>query len=246
LSTSIVKDLDDLVQNYGHLIGELFFNWVRTGQLGCLFAVQLAKEPRKNRWLPIVQLRALEEGQNLSRLLNTQLDAASKRNEAAAIIFPDIRTPQEIVALVNLLCDDPNQRWYWTKDGIEQSDSASLIGLRWILPKGKSVNYVLGFAPISTMPQTRQSPFTALFLRIKDDKRTPSHRENGLVQVHLADLDSTFHPQALHDEVWELTRKTRGLHVEDHMSLAARARVTFSVSSEAANALRNPKTVIIE
>jgi len=73
----IVKDLDDLVHNYGHLIGEIFFNWVQTGQLACLFAVKLAKKPRQNRWLPIVQLDPLKDASGLAALLNTQLDAAS-------------------------------------------------------------------------------------------------------------------------------------------------------------------------
>ena len=43
----IVRDLDDLVANYRHLIAEIFFQWVSTGQLGCLFAAKLAKNPLK-------------------------------------------------------------------------------------------------------------------------------------------------------------------------------------------------------
>jgi hypothetical protein len=85
-----------------------------------------------------------------------------------------------------------------------------LIGLRWVLKDDTAVNYVLGFASIPSMPLTRQSPFTALFLRIKDEKRTPSDLEDGRVQVHLADLDSTFGSQAAHDKVLELTKHTSG------------------------------------
>jgi hypothetical protein len=59
VSLGIVRDVDDLVQNYGHLIPEIFFQWVTTGQLGCIFAVKLARKPRENRWLPVVQLDAL-------------------------------------------------------------------------------------------------------------------------------------------------------------------------------------------
>ncbi len=247
-SLGIVKDLDDLVQNYAHLIGELFFNWVRSGQLGCLFAVHLAKDPRKNRWLPIVQLRALQQGDSLGELLNTQLDAAAERNEAAAIIFPDVVSPDQVVELINLLCADPSRRWYRTNDGIDpdESDALCLVGLRWILPSRQSVNYVLGFSPIETMPQTRQSPFTAIFLRIIDEKRTPPHREDGLVQVHLADLDSTFYPQAVHDQVWELTKATRKNAVQPHMTAAARARVTFSLPKNVTAKLCAPRSVVLE
>jgi hypothetical protein len=248
VSQGIVRDLEDLVENYGHLIGEIFFNWVATGQLGCLFAVKLSKKPRANRWFPIVKLHALSEENQLGPTLNSYLDAASKSNEAAAIIFPDIVTPQDIITLVNCLCADPSGRWYRTEDGITKDPSGSLtfIGLRWVLQSGTSVNYVLGFSDIDTMPQTRRSPFTALFLRITDEKRTPAHREDGRVQVHLADLDSTFHPQAVHDYVSEATKQTRSNQVESHLTLAARARVTFSIATTMAHTLCQPRSVILE
>jgi hypothetical protein len=248
IAQGIVKNLDDLVHNYGHLIGEIFFQWISTGQLGCLFAAVLAKRPRENRWLPIVQLEALAEGERLGGLLNTYLDAAGEGHEAAVVIFPDVNGEQEVVALVNALCSDPSGRWYRTDDGIDPDPAGvlSLIGLRWILKSNASVNYVLGFSSLKTMPFTRQSPFTALFLRINEIKRTPPDREDGRVQVHLADLDSKFYPQATHDKVWELTKKKRANHVEPGLTAAARARVTFSVSPEAAQQLCPSKKVLRE
>lgn len=241
----IVRDLNDLIQNYTHLIGEIFFQWVSTGQLGCLFAARLAKRPRENRWLPIVQLEALSEGERLEGLLNTHLDAAGDGHEAAVVILPDVNGEQEVVSLVNTLCSDPSGRWYRTDDGIDPDPSGtlSLIGLRWVLRSNNSVNYVLGFSSLPTMPLTRQSPFTALFFRIKEKKRTPADQEDGRVQVHLADLDSMFHPQERHDQVWELTKKVRANHVEPNMTAAARARVTFSVSPKAAKLLSPPRKV---
>jgi len=195
-----------------------------------------------------VQLGALAEGEALGGFLNTQLDAASANHEAAVVIFPDVSGADEIVALVNNLCSDLSGRWYRTDDGIDPDPSGllRLIGLRWVLKEATSVNYVLGFASIDTMPFTRQSPFTALFLRIIEKKRTPAHREDGLVQVHLADLDSTFYPQELHDKVWELTKQYRANHVQPHLAPAARARVTFSVSPEAGKALAPARHVILE
>jgi hypothetical protein len=244
IAQGVVRDLDDLVRNYSHLIGEIFFQWVSTGQLGCLFAAKLAKRPRENRWLPIVQLNALSEGERLGGLLNTYLDAADG-HEAAVVILPDINGEHEVVAVVNALCSDPSGRWYRTDDGIDPDPAGtlSLIGLRWVLKSNASVNYVLGFSSLDTMPFTRQSPFTALFLRISDKKRTPADTEDGRVQVHLADLDSKFHPQEVHDQVWDLTKKVRANHVEPHLTAAARARVTFSVSPKAAQQLCLAKKV---
>jgi hypothetical protein len=248
VSQGIVRNPDDLIQNYSHLIGEIFFQWIATSQLGCLFAAKLAKKPRENRWIPIVQLRALWEGKNLGGLLNAHLDGASATHEAAAIIFPDVNGDEEIVALVNALCSDPSGRWYWTQTGIEPDErrALGLIGLRWILASGGAVNYVLGFASIPTMPFTRQSPFTALFLRIGEQKRTPVHREDNRVQVHLADLDSTFTPQPVHDKIWELTKALRANSVEPQKTAAARARVTFAISTQAMGKLCGPRNVTIE
>ncbi len=248
VSQGMVKDVTDLIENYSHLIGEIFFNWISTGQLGCIFAAKLARKPRENRWHSVVQLQALTEGDRLGQLISAHLDGASDTHEAAAIIFPDVVGEQAIVDLVNLLCSDPSGRWYRTDDGIDPDPAAarSFIGLRWILKRGTAVNYVLGFSPIDSMPRTRQSPFTALFFRIKEDKRTPSDLEDGRTQVHLADLDSTFATQAAHDKILELTKTTRANFVEPHLTAAARARITFAVSSDFAASLCPAKHVVRE
>jgi hypothetical protein len=248
ISRGAVRDLDDLVNNHGHLIAEIFFHWVSTGQLGCIFALKLAANPRESRWLPIVQLKPLSEGEKLGALLNAHLDAAAESQEAAVVIFPDIKTEAEIVSLVNALCSDPSGRWYWTDDGVSPDPDGKLrlVGLRWVLQSNASVNYVLGFGSIKTMPLTRQSPFTAIFLRIKDKKMTPKDKEGGRIKVHLADLDSKLPSQEVHDQYLRLTKPYRANRVEPHMLPVARAKVTFAVSPEAATALCAPKKVEIE
>ena len=242
-----VKDVNDLINNHSHLIAEIFFQWISTGQLGCIFAAKLAKSPRENRWLPIVIPEAMK-GESLGGFLNANLDAAGESHEAAVVIFPYVKTEADIATLVNDLCSDPSGRWYWTDDGIspDPGGAVRLIGLRWVLKSDKSVNYVLGFAAVKSMPFTRQSPFAAIFLRIKDDKRTSIEREEARIKVHLADLDSRLETQALHDKYLELTKPYRKNRVEPHMLPVARAKVTFAVSPEAANALCPPKRVEIE
>lgn len=248
VAQGIVKNLDDLIQNYSHLLGEMFFQWVASGQLGCLFAAKLAKRPRENLWVPIIQLQALSEGDGLGPILNSHLDAASDGHEAAVVVFPDVNGAGEIVALVNALCSDPEGRWYRTEGELADDPKAAgkCIALRWILRSGESVNFVLGFANIETMPLTRRSPFTALFFRIKDAKRTPLHKEDGRVQVHLADLDSTYHPQELHDQIWQFTKEYRANHVEPDMAYAARAKVTFTVPRRDAADLCAVRPVVVE
>lgn len=239
-----IRDKQDLVRNYDHLVGEIFLNWVSAGQTSCLFAARLARKPRQARWLPIVQLDALTTP-DLAEFLNAQLDAAARSHEAIALIFPDIETADDLVELCNRLCEDPSGRWYHaTSDGVAGAD-ITLIALRWVLPGSQSVNHVLGFAPLATTPATRRAPFTALVLRVLDEKRTPARQEDGRVQVHLADLDSGIRPQELHDRVWEATKQKKALHVEPNLAVAARARVTFSVPAEAGARLVAARTVAI-
>jgi hypothetical protein len=164
------------------------------------------------------------------------------------IIFPGVDSQQQIADLINALSSSPSARWYWTTQGIEPhpDKSIQLVGLRWVLASGKGVNFVLGFSSLSTMPLTRQSPFTALFLRIRDEKRTPNHKEDGRTQVHLTDLDSTFYPQELHDKIVERTKEYRANRVEAHLLPVARARVTIAITAEAAASLCAPRDVIVE
>jgi hypothetical protein len=198
--------------------------------------------------VPIVQLNALSLGDKLGDLVNASLDAASENNEAAVVIFPGVVTAEQVVALINALCACPSGRWYRTDDGVDPDPAGTLhlVGLRWVLKESTSVNYVLGFATLDTMPFTRHSPFTALFLRIKEKKRTPSNKEDGRVQVHLADLDSTFPSQKAHDKVTEETKKHRAKLVESTHAPGARARVTFSLSANAASNLCAAKKVVLE
>jgi len=237
-----IRDTQDLIRNYDHLVAEIFLNWVSAGQTSCLFAARLARKPRQARWLPIVQLDALTTP-DLAGFLNAQLDAAARSHEAVALIFPDVETADDVVELCNRLCEDPSGRWYRATS--DASRDVTLIALRWVLPGGQSVNHVLGFAPLATTPATRRAPFTSLVLRVVGDKRTAARQEDGRVQVHLADLDSGIRPQELHDRVWEATRQKKALHVEPHLAAAARARVTFSVPADVGARLVEPRTVEI-
>ena len=236
IAEGIVRDRDDLVHNYDHLVAEIFLNWVSAGQTACLFAARLARKPRQARWLPIVHLDGLTSP-DLPQFLNGQLDTAARTHEAVALIFPDIETAEGIVALCNHLCADPSGRWYRARLDTEQADGMSLIALRWILPADGHVSHVLGFAPLATAPMTRRAPFTALVLRVVERKRTPTRYEDGRVQVHLADLDSGLHPQELHDRVWAATQEKKAQFVEPDLATGARARVTFSIPADLAGPL---------
>ena len=91
------------------------------------------------------------------------------------------------------------------------------------------VAWVLGFAPIDTMPITRQSPYTAMILRSKveyDHFAIPRADEPPNVGLHLADMCLT---SEIGQGVWKNTEKMRANLVRDYEYYGAKARVTFSL-----------------
>lgn len=237
-----IEDETDLIEKKNSLVSEIFYDWIKRLQLACLFAKKIAHKPKEAGYQSLVLPHAVDDP-NLGEYLSNLLDATADHQEAVQLVFPDIREPHELVQLVNVLCRD--DRWYWTEPESKNS-STRLIGLRWTLPGGKAVNHVLGFSPVDSMPLTRQAPFTALVLRIRAEKRArPVKKENGLIQVHLADMDSGLDPDR-HEKFWESTEKQRALLVEQEKHDTAKAKVTFCVSIEEAGGLVDPLDVEIK
>jgi hypothetical protein len=222
-----VKDKAELLSSRSRWCTEIMFDWFRRGQLACIFAVNLARVADPP-WDSVIEHPPFDD---LGERLAVHLDGITKSNgEAAQVVFPSVHTAADAVSLVNALCK--SKRWYWDEVPFDDGNQTSLlIGLKWILPSNISVNYVLGFSTLETMPVTRHSPLTTLVLRTSDHKRSEGKSDLGRVQVHLADMDSGLYPQSRHDSVWEATKKAKRLFVEENGPLwaAARARVTFAV-----------------
>lgn len=224
-----ISSKDDLFSGRTRWCSEIMFDWFRRGQEACVFAVQLARADPP--WDSIIENAPLDD---LGTRLTVHLDGISASNgEAAQVVLPSVRTAEDVVGLINALCK--NERWYWNEVAWDQGTPTSLlVGLRWILPSNLSVNHVLGFANLDTLPVTRRSPFTTLVLRTIDHKRSEIKTEGGRQQVHLADMDSTLYPQSKHDQVWDATKKLKRQFVQENGPLwaAARARVTFALPLE--------------
>lgn len=239
-----VKDKAELLTGKKQLLPELFYNWMGRLATGCYFAARFSKHPASSGIETFSIPHALSRT-DLAKFLNEILDLAASQREAALIMFPDVFGPHDIVTLINALCAD--SRWYWAdqrEDG--QPDTSTLVGLRWKLPGGDSVNHVLGFAEIDSMPLTRRAPITALVMRIRDDKRTGKKKENGLIQVHLADMDPGVPEEAKFKRLWAKTEDLKRRLVAQQDAHAARARVTFAIEKEVARLLARPTIVTTE
>jgi hypothetical protein len=251
--------LDDYVAFYGRLgadlttgqglanhrnqISELFYDWTKQGQLACLFARILAANPSAYKWHSHVIPDALGIP-DLPESLELHLTEPSRDDGTVQFIFPDIRTPAQVVDLINSLCR--GSQWYWTASDIEPPPAGmQSVGLRWVHGSVTAVSHVLGFAPFEGMPRTRRAPFTAIVMRVGSVKRAPKAKiENGRIQLHLADM-----PHGMDERQFGTanarTESARGSLVEPELNVVAKARVTFCLSASDASRLVKPTDVVV-
>lgn len=238
----LIKDKNDLLNKKTHFISEIFFDWIKSGQLGCLFAVSLAnrasstsaEEQSRVGWATIVVSPEMFSSDDFAASLTDELDALAQTSQVVQVIIPHVTDEMTIVAMVNRLCAHP--RWYWTEIPWSDSDDPQwkLVGLRWMLPDDKHVNQVLGFASIESAPLTRRAPFTAMMLRLVPQKREQKRKyEDNRLVVHLADMDSLLKNQETHDRITTRTGEYKRLLLSKSMLPATRAMITFQMSPKA-------------
>lgn len=229
-----VEDEADLLANRPELVSELMLSWIGYGQTGCHFATKLARSPAESGLLSVAYLDSPSEAmvESFEALL---LDAPAAF-EAVQFILPRVQSPEDAIQLLSNLGAHP--RWYTTSIPNEQGDE-DLVGLRWRLPGGRYVSWVLGFAPLETMPFTRRAPYTALFMRMKAPEFHDPDRptEDDLLAVHLADVPHRLSSESLLQKWWRNTRQTKTELLAGELTSAARARVTFSLPPGSALAL---------
>ena len=231
--------LDDYQQN--------FVRWLQTPSVGCRFAAILAKRHDEAGWQPLT-FRGDDLGPEELLPLNALLSLAPGTFEGVYALFPEIKTAEQIARLVRALCETPNWRCFEIIADLPHADGALLVGLRWYLPDGRHMNYVLGFADLPQMPRTRRAPYTALVLRTGPPGRAPAiaHRHGAAakedqraseappVPVHLADMPDLLATEEAVARVWSKTTKLKReqLHGDD-MAEAAKAKITFCLPESA-------------
>jgi hypothetical protein len=228
-----------------------FVDWMKEKEVGCGFAQSFAKREDTGGLQPFtVKGEPLEIAD--IELLNVLLAEACSKYEGVYIVFPNINSPQQIVALIRSLCATDGWRCDEILPEPPLSDAAFLVGLRWFLPGKQYMNYVLGFATLPEMPRTRHAPNTTLIFRTgppgpapgiafskgvnpKSDDRTA---EPPPIPVHLADMP---HLRPTDDAVallWQHTTKLkRNQLAQDAHARAAKAKVTFCLPEFASGAL---------
>ncbi|NEA65356.1 hypothetical protein [Streptomyces sp. SID12488] len=237
-----IESPDDLAAR-SDLVSNILYNWISQGQSSCLFASSLAKKFDRANWKSAC-IPGRVNSQLLRRDVANLLDAVEDSTEAIQIIFPYVDSLECLIELINDLCE--SERWWWEKitedqDGNPTAEDEIIVGLRYVLLGEQHESWTLGFAPFDFMPFTRQAPHTALVLRANSHKRVSKDvpGPNGMLAVHLADMDSLLTTVA-HKNMTKETNKNKGRILNGEMAHAARGRVTFRLPASAAPSLCSP------
>ncbi len=234
-------DIESIRTQRLDLWGQILFDWFQQGQVACVFAQVLARDPEKARWASFVV-----EGPWTCDIVNAVVEtAAAEGFEAAQILFPGDGSVSQAVGVIRELCKHP--QWKCEDAGWldrESGDSVQ-VGLRW-RPKSDSYeSWVLGIAPFEPMPFTRRvsgAPFVALVLRptAPIHERAEPKKSNGVDAAHLAHMDDGIGTDKAKRDKWtEATRAAKIALLNPEPLSRARARVTFSLPSWGREALKD-------
>lgn len=228
----------------------LFLSWISQGQIGCVFAVKLAREARLAGWSDYV----VEDFSKLAEQLTRTIDAETdKQTEALHFFLPNITTADDVVRLLNELT--LHERWSCHEITIELDkfdDKMSKcqvcrgdhmvherevpdlnVGLRFRLKNGQMA-WVLGVAPYSEMAMTRRfegAPFSVLFIRTGGSM---DGIEEGRA-VHLCDIRAQQIGISKEEfrEDWDndfaSSKRLKANVIDEGAYCKARASVTFTI-----------------
>ena len=202
---------------------EVFHQWFRSGQSSCMFAKDMAKAPSasRNDWVSICVPARVSDGA-MRRMLTQTVGLHPK---ASQFIFPYAQTAEDVAKVLGQITRQDG--WYAMRLAVVED--ITLIGLRWSGVGEGYVTWVLGFAPLPTMPVTRRAPFTAIVLRTVTEHGDIARKtERDRTVVHLAD-----YCKRKGGPKWENTSRMRAALVEEPRDKWAKAKVAFALPSEA-------------
>jgi hypothetical protein len=167
---------------------------------GCRFATHLAGTAKLTYYVVLSSALAKTDLPTIDAVI----DEAAKGGQPAAILFPRLRSPAAIVAMLSVLRSGNR----WSVDRVpwrnHERRNAVLVRVQWTTAGGLRSS-VGGFAPVGTMPATRRSPYVALVLwgggKANPHKRTPRAGEVGFIDIN------TGWTAKQHEKAWTPTDK---------------------------------------
>lgn len=199
-------------------------DWHMRGQNGCVFAMHAARKMNERQWRHEVY-RPPYDLDLIRRHISSEID--DPQNDILSLLFPVVECEATLQALIDLaiavgchVATEPSK--------------PGMVSLRYSLNDVES--WIVGFAPILGLPETRRAPFAELVIRTKVK---PSCVHPGLnsdaTQAHLADIDLSLKSNVvtrLIKTTIERTAKILGGSTARRLTESARAKVTYGLTTK--------------
>ena len=207
---------------------EVYLDWLRRGQVGCVFA-QLLGRRRNRAQMRTVVLKCDEPWQLASEIDAETTDAiANPTVEGLSILLTTIVTAESLVRLLAALSE--RSRWRVPRQG-SWGKSLVRLGLEFNI-EGQRWAEVLGLGPFPAfLPLTRQGPITSLEIRTKPKRAMKSKTVRHTIAAHLAEMPTDHYLSSKKHGVLfaKMTRALRCRILGEEDDKRGKARVTFSV-----------------
>jgi hypothetical protein len=126
-------------------------DWHMRGQNGCVFAMHAARKLNHRQWRYEVYPQVPDKESIAQSIVSAIQDS---ENQILSLIFPAVECPHDVRGLVS----------FAESVGCYQAErpeaGSGLVSLRYRV--GEAESWIIGFAPLDTLPLTRRAPFTEL------------------------------------------------------------------------------------
>jgi hypothetical protein len=200
-------------------------DWHMRGQNGCVFAMHAARKLNVRQWMYELHSDKLDV-----HLIRQTIEAAvdDPGNQILSLIFPAIICSTDLRELVSVA---HAMGCYQAR---EVNPDTGLVALRY--PIGDAESWIVGFAPLASLPVTRRAPFAELAIRTKQKSKVlhPDLNDDPS-QAHLADVDLNCDPEVLSNLIVKTkarSAKILGGYEAREATEGAKAKITFDLSDQ--------------
>ncbi|GAA1370407.1 hypothetical protein [Catellatospora chokoriensis] len=182
-------------------------DWHTRGQNGCQFARLVAKDADTVRWdYHVLDVNADASSEavtaDVSELVANAL--VDPHVQVASILAPGIATAGGLVELIRALV---RRGPFWLERD-DQADGLHRFFVRYPLDDDTQA-WVMAFAPLEFIPNTRRGPYVELAVRVKPKPDWVFHRSSQEREIaHLADTPLTMSDRHWEDRWWSTKRRT--------------------------------------
>jgi hypothetical protein len=187
IDQGLIRTTTDLIKDPS-LSEAIYLDWLRCGQVGCVFA-QLLGRPRNRSILRTVVLDSAASDMDFSELaekINVEVQLATQEAdiEGLSVLFPSLLSIEDVVLLVKMLGSLSG----WRIETFREWRSLVIVGLRVLIADDVWAE-IVGLGPFPQyLPPTRHSPVTALEIRTKPARERKSRTLLNQRAAHLANM----------------------------------------------------------